>query len=90
MMKQKSCSSMIKSFTDRSDFPHARFLTPGSIAGANRRSRKEVRGKKSLAASVSASAFAWLALGLCCPLRHCLHTCGVKAAMGHATVTTGL
>ena len=42
MMKQKSCSSMIKSFTDRSDFPHARFLTPGSIAGANRRSRKEV------------------------------------------------
>ena len=89
MMKQKSCSSMIKSFTDRSDFPHARFLTPGSIAGANRRSRKKSGEPRGLG-SVFASAFAWLALGLCCPLRHCLHTCGVKAAMGHATVTTGL
>ena len=78
MMKQKSCSGLSsRAFLDS-------WIDSRSKPAISKRS------PGSLAASVFASAFAWLALGLCCPLRHCLHTCGVKAAMGHATVTTGL
>ena len=79
MMKQKSCSGLSsRAFLDS-------WIDSRSKPAISKRSPGKPRGL-----SVSASAFAWLALGSCCPLRHCLHTCGVKAAMGHATVTTGL